>query len=66
MYDDSVQAIELDDQYFKAYVKNGEACVELGKNPKHDNTELIDKGIKRLKKGLSLIDHMNKNDKNQK
>ena len=54
----------MDDQYFKAYIKNGEACIELGKNPKHMNTDLIDKGIKRLKKGLSLIDHMNKNDKN--
>lgn len=59
MYDDSIQAIELDDSYFKAYIKNGEACVELGKNPRHDNCDLIEKGIKRLKKGLMLVEHMN-------
>lgn len=34
MYDDSLQAIELDDAYFKSYVRNGEASVELGKNKK--------------------------------
>lgn len=30
MYDDSVQAIELDDVYIKAFVCNGEALVMLG------------------------------------
>lgn len=48
MYDDSLQAIELDDQYFKAYLRNGEACLELGKNHRFENTELMEKGIKRI------------------
>lgn len=30
MYDDSLLAIELDDQYIKAFVCNGEALVMLG------------------------------------
>jgi hypothetical protein len=59
MYDDSLQAIELDDQYFKAYVKNGEACIELGKNMRFQNTDLIDKGLKRLQKALFLIEKLN-------
>jgi hypothetical protein len=48
MYDDSLYAIELDDMYFKSFLRNGEACVELGKNPRFENTEFIDKGIKRV------------------
>ena len=31
MYEDSLQAIELDDRNFKAYIRNGEACLELSK-----------------------------------
>ena len=30
MYDDSLRAIEMDDQYIKAFVTNGEALVMLG------------------------------------
>jgi hypothetical protein len=30
MYEDSVQAIELDDKYVKAFVCNGEALIMLG------------------------------------
>lgn len=31
-YDDSITAIELDDQYIKAYLLNGECLVEIGKH----------------------------------
>jgi hypothetical protein len=31
MYDDSLQAIELDPNNYKGYIKNGEACLELSK-----------------------------------
>jgi hypothetical protein len=34
MFDDSKTAIELDEDHFKAYLRNGEAAVELGKMPK--------------------------------
>lgn len=52
MYEDSVQAIELDDNYIKAFVCNGEALIMLGQN----NTDLkqCDKGLERLKKALKL------------
>ncbi len=30
MYEDSLRAIEMDDQYIKAFVTNGEALVMLG------------------------------------
>ena len=33
MYDDSMAAIEFEDTNYKAYIKNGEACIELGKSP---------------------------------
>lgn len=35
MYEDSLKAIELDDTYFKAFLRLGEACVELGKASKY-------------------------------
>ena len=56
MFDDSVQSIELDDQYFKAYLRNGEACVELGKEVKFQNTQMIENGLKRLQKALIIIE----------
>lgn len=31
MYDDSLQVIELDPELYKGYLRNGEACIELGK-----------------------------------
>ena len=64
MYDDSIQAIELDDQNFKAFVRNGEACVELGKKKNFKNTEFIDKGIKRFQKALLIIDKIKPSDPN--
>ena len=48
MYDDSIEAIECDDLNYKGYLRNGEACVELGKKKSHKNTDMIEKGIKRL------------------
>jgi len=48
---DSTMAIELDDQYIKAYIVNGEALVELGKT---DGSTKIEKGIERLRKALSM------------
>ncbi|CDW77754.1 u-box domain protein [Stylonychia lemnae] len=51
-YQDSLKAIELDDSYIKAYIVNGEALVELGKNDK--NTAKIEKGILRMKKALNM------------
>lgn len=52
-YDDSVIALELDDQYIKAFIVNGEALVELGKKD-GKSTQKIEKGIERLRKALSL------------
>ena len=63
MYDDSLQAIELDDAYFKAYLRNGEACIELGKNYRFDNTDMVDKGIKRIQKAIRLVERMKDTDR---
>jgi tetratricopeptide (TPR) repeat protein len=52
-YDDSLRAIELDDNYIKAYMVHGDALVELGKLDS-TSTAKIDKGILRLRKALSL------------
>lgn len=59
MLDDSQQAIELDDEYFKAYLRNGEACLELGKNQHQTTTDMMEKGIKRIMKAIRLLEHMN-------
>jgi len=48
MYDDSIAAIEFDDTYYKAYLRNGESCLELGKNAKLNNLDLIEKGLRRF------------------
>ena len=58
MYDDSVTAIELDDNSYKAYLKNGEACLELSKNKNHRNTEMAEKGLKRLLKAISTLEKL--------
>lgn len=52
MYEDSIKSIELDDQYIKAYIVNGQALVELGKH-EHSLTK-IEKGITRMKKALNM------------
>ena len=48
MFEDSKKALELDPTYFKAYLRNGEACVEIGKKPNYLKTDLIEEGIKHL------------------
>jgi hypothetical protein len=48
MYDDSLQAIELDPNNYKGYIKNGEACLELSKQKNQTSTSLCEKGLKRL------------------
>lgn len=52
MLQDSQQALELDPAYFKAYLRNGEALVELGKLDSERDVSLIDRGIKHLQKAL--------------
>ena len=52
MLRDTTDAIEMDDQYVKAFVANGEALIELGKTS--PNLKMIDKGIQRIRKGFSL------------
>lgn len=48
MMSDSQKAIELDQSYFKAYLRHGEACIEVGKQVKQTDISLIDRGIKHL------------------
>ena len=48
MYDDSIAAIEFDDTYYKAYLRNGEACLELAKNNKIMDLDLVEKGLRRF------------------
>lgn len=52
MYKDSLTAIEMDDQYIKAFIHNGEALVMLGKEAR--DVAKIDKGIGRLQKAEQL------------
>lgn len=52
MYNDSLQAIEMDDQYAKAFIANGEALIMIGKGSW--NCDKIDKGIHRLERAINL------------
>ena len=52
MYEDTNNAIEMDESYVKAYVANGEALIELGKNS--TDLKMIDKGVQRIRRGFSL------------
>jgi hypothetical protein len=52
MYEDSIKSIELDDQYIKAYIVNGQSLVELGKH--EHSLAKIEKGIARMKKALNM------------
>lgn len=45
MMDDARNAIDLNQEYFKAHLRHGEASIELGKRPKYVDLELIDLGI---------------------
>ena len=48
MYDDSTSAIEYDDTYYKAYLRNGDACLELSKSKNFLNLDLVEKGLRRF------------------
>ena len=52
MYDDSNSAIELDDTFYKAYLRNGEACLELAKKVNILDLNLVNTGIRRLETAL--------------
>lgn len=62
MYDDSTAAIEFDDTYYKAYLRNGEACLELSKNENIQNIDLVEKGLRRFLKALMIIEKIKPND----
>ena len=63
-FEDSQRAAELDKKYFKGFLRNGEAAVELGKGPVHQDTKLIDQGIEQLQRALYLCWNMDEGDKN--
>lgn len=56
MYDDSQAMIEVDQDNFKGYLRNGEACIELCKSASHKDMSLFEKGLKRLQKAISLVE----------
>jgi hypothetical protein len=62
MYDDSLLAIELDPSNYKAYIKNGEACLELGKPKNQKSTDMCEKGLNRLKKAIMIIEKLKSTD----
>ena len=64
MYDDSVNAIEFDDSYYKAYLRNGEACLELAKSNNQKNLDMVEKGLKRMQKALAIIEKIKTSDPN--
>lgn len=63
MKQDSDHSISINPNFFKAYLRNGEACVELGKKETVNDLQLIDKGIKQLQKSLYLIWRLTEEDK---
>jgi len=42
MLEDAEKAIALDSRYFKAYLRRGEAEVELGKRGAHTTSKMIE------------------------
>lgn len=58
MLEDSEKAMDLDCKYFKAYLRHGEAAIELGKKSTCTSIELIDKGLKSLQQAYSLCWNM--------
>lgn len=62
MKTDSQKAIELNPKYFKAYLRNGEACIELGKLDSVSDLLMIDKGIKLLQKALYICWKLTENE----
>lgn len=66
MYDDSLQVIETDSANYKGYFRNGEACIELGKSHNHKNLDLLDKGLRRITKAISLVERSSELNEKQK
>ena len=62
MYDDSLQAIELDPNNYKGYIKNGEACLELSKPKNQTSLAMCEKVLKRLLKALMIIEKIKSTD----
>jgi tetratricopeptide (TPR) repeat protein len=62
MLEDSQRAIGLNQKYFKAFLRKGEALIELGKSPKHQDTKFIDDGIKCINQALVLCSQMDSSD----
>lgn len=62
MYDDSLQAIELDPNNYKGYIKNGEACLELSKPKNQTSTAMCEKGLKRLQKAIMILEKLKPTD----
>ena len=58
MLEDSQRAIDLDSKYFKAYLRHGEAAIELGKKPTCTSIDSIDRGLKSLQQAYSLCWNM--------
>lgn len=45
MKEDSQKAIEYDNTYYKAFLRYGEACVEIGKRGCQTDLVIMDEGI---------------------
>ena len=63
MLEDSEFAINLNHEYFKAQLRHGEACVELGKVIEVQDCSLIDQGITSLEKSLWLCKKLGEDDR---
>ena len=64
MLEDSKKAMSLSRDYFKAYLRHGEALVEIGKSSSYNDTKLIDQGIESINKALRLCWRLDPRDKN--
>ena len=45
MKEDSQKAIQYDNTYYKAFLRYGEACVEIGKRKSETDLLIMDEGI---------------------
>ena len=61
MAEDSEQAIKIDSQYFKGYLRHGEASVELGKMPSCKTIDPITRGLESLMVAQSLVWNLPRN-----
>ena len=56
MYNDSQAAIENDDLNYRCYLRNGEACFELSKSKLVTDLKLCDKGLRRFKNAITILE----------